>query len=244
MKSHNLSCLALFFALASLLNARAQNSGPAGIYEISTGAYIECCGIAGENRIALPTATQRFVALNLDAQSHTASLAILGDDLKTIFSIVPLCPPSQPYFLNFDHGLVFPDQFVFLVDPGPDGSSYHYTVTYSPSILSIDGAVRLPQPNCPDAPDQFSHTNVVAYLVAPPKIQLNGYSGDRPVIRVQGRAGWIAIVEASSDLKTWVEIGREVMPATRCAMCPFIDVIDTDTPGNTPRFYRSYQRPQ
>ena len=121
MKSHNLSWAGFFFASALFLNAQAQNSAPGGVYEISTGSYIECCGIAGDSRIALPNAAQRFVTLKLDTQSHTASMAILGDDLKTIFSIVPLCPPSQSFFFNFQNGLVFPDRFIFFVDPGPTG---------------------------------------------------------------------------------------------------------------------------
>src|SRR5436190_24195526 len=107
----------------------------------------------------------------------------------------------------------------------------------------MNGVVRIPQPGCADAPDQFSHTNVVAYLVAPPNLELSHYSEDHPVITVHGRAGWLTVVEASSDLTTWVEIGRDIMPATRCETCPFLSVTDTTSAENRPRFYRSYQRP-
>jgi len=243
MKTHNLSFICIFFAVALFGNVHAQNAGPTGIYEISSGAYVECCGIGGETRTALPNNAQRLIALNLDAESHTASLAILGDDVRTVFSIVPVCPPSQPVFFNFQHGLIFPDHFLFFVDPGPDGSYWHYSLDYSPSRLVLNGVFRKPQPECADAPDQFTHTNVVAYLVAPPNLELSGYFQDRSVITVHGRAGWLTVVEASSDLKTWVQIGREIMPATRCARCPMLDVVDT-VAGVTSRFYRSYQRPE
>lgn len=116
MSARNLA--AVFVGLALLLNSRAQNSGTPGFYEISSGQYIECCGIAGPNRVSLPNASQRFIQFSVDA--NMARMSILGADMHTIFSITPLCPPSQQaIFFSFDGGFVFPDRLVFHVDPGP-----------------------------------------------------------------------------------------------------------------------------
>ncbi|HUS37554.1 MAG TPA: hypothetical protein VM680_19555 [Verrucomicrobiae bacterium] len=246
MNTHNLSFARLFFSLAlvlNALNARAQSLIKSGLYEIFSGAYTECCGIAGQNRIPLPNPHQRFVKLNIDPQSHIASMSILGEDLQTVFAAVNLCPPPDSIPFSFNFGFVFPDHIVFQVDPGPRGLYWNYTLTNSPSRLSINGQVGLAQNDCADVPDKFTHTDVDAYFVAPPTLEVRGYSQNGPHLVVHGRAGWLTIVEVSSDLKTWVEISREIMPATRCATCPELSVFDTGADGTSPRFYRSYQRP-
>lgn len=107
----------------------------------------------------------------------------------------------------------------------------------------MNGLVGFAQENCVDAPNKFTHTNVVANLVAPPNLEWRGYSQDGPLLFVHGRAGWLTVVEASSDLQTWAEIARDIMPATLCPTCPELEVHDTAAGGLTPRFYRSYQRP-
>jgi len=237
MSAHNVFCAGVFFALASFLEARAQNAAVSGFYDISSGEYIECCGIAGETRTPLPNSAQRVVKLNIDPQAHTASMTILGDDMRTVFSIIPVCPPSEPpIFFSFDLGLTFADHFVFQVDPSPRGLYWNYTLSNSPSRISLSGLVGLAQTGCADAPSKFTHTNVVAYLVAPPRLELRSYTVDGPLLVVQGREGWQTVVEVSSDLNTWVEISREVMPATRCATCPELTVRDTAPGGITTRF--------
>lgn len=242
MNAHNLSWVGVF--LAAALHADAQLAAKSGFYEISSGDYIECCGIAGENHISLPNSAQRFVKLNVDAQTHIASMAILGEDLQTVFSITPFCPPSQQAIsFSFDGGFAFPGHFVFQVDPGPDGLYWNYTLSNSPASLSMNGLVGLAQNNCADAASKFTHTNVVANLVVPPNLELRGYFQDGPLIVVHGRAGWQTVVEASSDLQTWVEIARDVMPANLCLTCPQLDVRDTGATGMTARFYRSSQQP-
>lgn len=106
MKLHNVFWAA-YFALAFLLSAHAQTAATSGFYEISSGEYVECCSIAGEKHIRLPNSVQRFVKLSTDAQSQIASLSILGDDIETMFSITPLCPPPPgPIPFSFDGGLL------------------------------------------------------------------------------------------------------------------------------------------
>lgn len=243
MKLRNLS-LAAFFALTCLLRAAAQPTAASNFYEITLGEYVECCGIAGEKHVVLPNSAQHFINLRIDAQSHTASMSILGDDLQTVFSITPLCPPSQgPVPFSFDGGFVSQDQIVFQVDPSPTGLYWNYTVSNSPTRLTINGLVGLVLSDCADVPNKFTHTNVVAIFVTPPSIELRAYGQDGPVLVVHGRAGWQTVVEASPDLKTWVEIANEVMPATVCPTCPQLVVQDKGAGGMAARFYRSYQRP-
>jgi hypothetical protein len=243
MKVHSLSSTALF-ALASLLSAHAQTRATSAVYEISSGEYVECCGIAGEKRVLLPNSAQRFVKLTTNAQSQIVSMSILGDDMQTVFSITPLCPPSQgPVPFSFDGGFVFQDRIIFHVDPGLNGLYWNYTVSNSPARLTINGLVGLALADCADVPDKFTHTNVVATLVAQPSVEFRAYTQDGPALVVHGRAGWQTVVEASSDLQTWVEIARDIMPASVCPTCPELEVHDTGAGGIKARFYRSYQRP-
>jgi hypothetical protein len=155
-----------------------------------------------------------------------------------------LCPPQGPIQFTFDGGLVFSDRIIFHVDPAPSGLYWNYTVSNSPGSLIINGVVGFARTTCADVPDKFTHTNVIASLITPPDIGVSVYSQDGTVLVVHGRAGWQTVVEASSDLIAWEEIARDIMPATVCAACPQWEVRDTGSNGNTPRFYRAYQRPQ
>jgi len=220
MNFHNLSFSALF-AFALLLGAHAQSSATSGFYEISSGEYVECCGIAGEKRVPLPNSTQRFVKLSTNAQSQIPGMSILGDDLQTVFSITPLWPPSQgPVLFSFDGGFAFQDRIIFHVDPSPSGLYWNYTVSNSHTSITINGLVGLVQTACTDVPDRFTHTNVVATFITPPSVEFRAYTQDGPMLVVHGRAGWQTVVEASSDLKTWAEIAREVMRPTVCSLPP------------------------
>jgi hypothetical protein len=230
-------------AFALVWNAHGQNSFSPGYYEISSGEYSECCGIAGAIRTSLPNDSQRFVRLTRDSQSPGATMTILGADMQTVFSTRPLCPPPESIPFSFTGGLLFPDRIIFHVDPGPNGLYWNYTVSNAPTSLTLYGRVGLARPSCAGDFTEFSHTNVVAALVAPPKLEVKSYSQDGTTLFIQGRAMWQTVVEASSDLMTWVEIAREIMPATKCPICPFIEVQDNAGAGTTPRYYRVYQRP-
>src|SRR5258706_10709887 len=64
-----LTYIALTTALASGMLYRASAAaGPANaLYQIISGNYIECCGIGGDVRSALPNESQRFVKLTIDS---------------------------------------------------------------------------------------------------------------------------------------------------------------------------------
>jgi hypothetical protein len=58
-------------------------------------------------------------------------------------------------------------------------------------------------------------------------------------LRLQGPAGQTNIIEASADMVTWVPINTNVMPATKCSFCPFVDFDDASITNSARRFYRS-----
>jgi hypothetical protein len=102
----------------------------------------------------------------VDEQAHVATMTFLGEDMQTVFSVVP-CPPGAPIGFSFDYGLVFSNSLVFHVDPGPPpyGLFWNYTVSNSANSLRIDGMLGTVRGFCADVPDRFSHSNVVAVLV-------------------------------------------------------------------------------
>src|SRR5882672_10146138 len=175
-----LTYIALTTAVSSSMLYRASAAaGPAnGLYQIISGNYIECCGIGGDVRSALPNESQRFVKLTIDSQSHLVTMAFLGGDKQTIFSVVP-CPPGDPINFNFDYGFVFSSSIIFHVDPGPAPyfEYWNYTVTNSADALRIDGVVGIDPRFCVDVPTRFSQSNVVAVLmpVARPRLTLTEF---------------------------------------------------------------------
>ena len=58
-------------------------------------------------------------------------------------------------------------------------------------------------------------------------------------LRLQGSAGQTNVIEASADMVTWVPINTNVMPATKCSICPFVDFDDASITNSLRRFYRS-----
>jgi len=213
-----------------------------GYYEILSGDYSECCGIAGEVRTLLPNATQRFVRLQVDPNGTTASMTFLGQDLRTVFSTFS-CALGGNINFSFDHGFVFTNTLMFQVDPGPNGLYWNYTVTNTTPGLRIDGLVGTAQGNCADASTQFNHTGVLAVPVPAPTIQITEFSEQGATLIVQGTSGWTDVTEASSDLSIWTPISTNTMPNTACPLCPFIQIRDTASTNLTHRFYRSFQFP-
>ena len=242
-------CVALAIAVANdahyRASAAADDTGPASRwYQIVSGSYVECCGIAGENRQSLPNASQRFVRLTLDSQRNTAAMAFLGEDMQTVFSVVP-CPPGDPINFSFNYGLVFSNSIVFHVDPGPPPyrTYWNYTVSNSTDRLRIDGTLGTVQQNCVDVFTQFGHSNVVAMLVPRPRLSITEFSKDGALLFVQGSAGWTNVIEASTDLVGWTPINTNVMPYTLCPVCPFIQFRDAASTNLPRRFYRCFEIP-
>src|SRR6266545_526815 len=202
----------------------AQSGQASGLYEITSGRYSECCGIAGNDfGYDLPDKRQRFARFTFESKSPTASLTFLGEDARTVFSTVP-CPPSGALQFSFEYGLVFPDRVIFHVDPGPPpyAISWNYTVSNSPTRLRIDGQLGTVQAPCLDVPTRFSHSNVVAQLLPGPRLRIlesTKEGGTR--ILVQGRAGWTDVIEASTDLVVWTPVSTNFMEFSLCPVCPF-----------------------
>jgi hypothetical protein len=238
-KAIAISVLIDFFCSRS---AAAENGPVSGIYEIVSGTYIACCGIAGDLGSDLPSSSQTFVKLTVDVENNSASMAFLGQDMRTVFS-QPICPAGSIDF-SFDHGFVSGDRIIFHVDPGPPpGVYWSYTVSNSAGGLRIDGTVGQAQQLCVDAPDQFGHTNVMANLIPPPRIQITEFSKEGALLFIQGRAGWTDVVQGSSDLMNWTSIATNTMPATKCPQCPFVTVRDSASTNLAHRFYCCFEMP-
>jgi hypothetical protein len=167
--------LGFFLALISGLNfstACAQSTAISGMYQIVSGTYSACCGIAGEIRSQLPNPEQSFIRLTVTSESPYATMTILGADMQTVFSVVS-CPPTVRIPFSFSHGLTFSNVIFFHVDPGPMGLYWNYSVSNRADTLRIDGIQAFAQTFCTDLPNRFEHTNVVAVLMPTAAIRVS-----------------------------------------------------------------------
>lgn len=230
--------------IVSIRSTAAQSGAASGLYQIISGNYIECCGLAGDIRSSLPNGSQRFVRLTVDPQDDVATMTFLGNDMQTVFSVIP-CPPGDPINFSFDHGLVFSNRLVFHVDPGgpPYRKYWNYTVSNSADSLRIDGTLGTLQSFCADVPERFSHSNVVAVLMSPPTLSITGMSSNGATLFLQGHAGRTNVIEASTDLVTWVGVSTNVMDYSLCPICPFVIFEDAASTNLTRRFYRAFEYP-
>jgi hypothetical protein len=235
--------LALFLVAAPFLvnSSFGQSLSVGGLYQIISGhyaEYVEAFG-GGPPKLPLPTQAQSYVELAIDEQSQIARMAILGSDMQTIFS-------SGDFGLSLTKGAIFPDYIEFDNRSGNQETtvSDQYTISNSTGILRIDGATVGSGTRA--VPFLWEYSNVVATLVAPssqpllslPRAATNGLIQFR---MFNGLAGETNILEASTDLMTWIPISTNVFPATVGATSPFIDL--TESPNLTRRFYRSVRLP-
>src|SRR4029434_7028145 len=65
--------------------AQGQGGPRTGLYQIISGHYIACCGIAGAFDHPLPNAGQSFVELTVDQPRNLAQMTFLGQDMQTVF---------------------------------------------------------------------------------------------------------------------------------------------------------------
>ena len=225
--------------------ADAQSGATSGLYQIISGRYSECCGLAGsEFGYDVPHDKQSFVRFAVDAPGNVASITFLASDMQTVFSTIP-CPPSGAINYSFDHGLVFSDRTVFHVDPGPPPYQmyWNYTVSNSANRLRIDGTLGTVQSACADMPTRFNHSNVVAVLMPPPRLSITGVSSNDAALFLQGHAGHTNVIEASTDLVSWVWVSTNVMDYSLCPICPFAIFEDAVSTNLTRRFYRAFEIP-
>jgi hypothetical protein len=225
----------------SARSTRGQGGPSSGLFQIVSGSYVECCGFAGELRYPLPNVTQGFIQLTIDPQQNLATMAFLGEDRQTVFSVLS-CPSGAPIPFSFNHGLIFSNRVVFHVDPGPPPSQtyWNYTVSNSVDGLRMEGTLGTVQHPCADLPGQFSHSNVVAVLVPP-----------RPVIEGLERVGGLLRFRFTGEPPNdyFVEFA-ESFPATNWlsltnfrAKLQTIEAVVTDSLTNRPaRFYRLRQQ--
>jgi len=185
------------FAFLGLWGAQAQETGQ--WFQITSGKYIECCGLAGARVVSLPNERQSFI--KLDTSGIPAVMTFFGADRQTVAGVTP-CPAGDLIPFHFDGGLVFPDSILFHVDPGPPPSmTYSYVVSNTPTNLRLDGQLGLVQSSCADVPTRFSHSNVVAVaVVTSPVIETVSRTGGQLHFRVVGEPGYDYFVEYND---TW-----------------------------------------
>ena len=244
MCKSRLTWLASSWAIAiSLQLASAQSGATSGLYEILSGSYAACCGIAGELLLSLPNESQSFVRLTVDPQTALATMSFLGSDRRTVWSVVP-CQPGGSIQFRFDYGFSLSNSIIFQADPGPPpyATYWHYGVSNSANSLQINGTLGTAQQGCADVPTLFSHSNVVARLVAGPSLSISEFSKEGALIFVQGHAGWTNVIEASTDLVSWMAICTNLMPTTDCPACPYILFRDAASTNLASRYYRCFER--
>jgi hypothetical protein len=241
----NVARLAIGAGALLLFAFGAQGLPVNGLYQIRSGAYSECCGLVGVPIVySLPSSNQAFVRFTVEPQNRTATMTFLGNDGETVFSRVPCLPSGQIPF-DFPYGFsLSDDSFVFHVDPGPPPYQmyWNYTASNSPGLLRIDGTVGTATTACADTPTHFNHSNIVAVLVAPPRLSWLGFSTNGTVtLMIQGTAGQTNIVEASGDLSAWIPVGTNIMDYSACPICPYATFEDIESTNLSQRFYRVFQ---
>jgi hypothetical protein len=79
--------------------------------------------------------------------------------------------------------------------------------------------------------------------VPPPRLGITGMSSGGARLFIQGQAGRTNVIEASSDLVTWVGVSTNVMDYSLCPICPFAIFEDSASTNLTRRFYRAFELP-
>jgi hypothetical protein len=242
MLKHNLAKLAIMAAVFCGLRTSAQIVPQSGLFEILSGTYSECCGIIGTDTFyPLPDSGQTYVGLTVDSQTSLATMTFLGADRQTVFSRVP-CPAAGSINFDFSYGFASSSGVFFHVDPGPPPYEMYwgYTASNSAGMLRVDGMVGISSAGCADTTTHFTHSNLLAVLVPPPRLTALGVStNNAPQLMIQGRAGHTNLLQASWDLKVWTAISTNVMDYSACPICPFAIVEDIQSTNFLHRFYRA-----
>jgi len=197
----------------------------------------------------LPEADQSYVQLTVDSQANHARMAFLGEDLHTVFSTSPGGPETGFTFL-FTTGTVLSDHIQFQpeIQEPEDQQSWTYTASSSAGKLQINGVATAPIPGGADIPEEFEHTNILAVLVSDdskPTISRPRFAANGAIqfTVIDSRPGHTNVIAASDDLVIWTPISTNILPATTCPVCPFIDFQDPASTNLIRRFYRSFSLP-
>ena len=161
----------LAIVAASIFFSVALVAAPAnGLYQIVSGDFTACCGLLGVIRQPLPNDEQSFIELAIDPQGERATITILGNDARTVFTIFT-CPPASPFPFELSNGFVSSNRVEFISPPTIP--SWNYTVSNLTNGLRLDGR-RIVSPGfCADIPSDFGHSNVVALLVPSTSIRVS-----------------------------------------------------------------------
>jgi hypothetical protein len=248
-KHKTVRLILLSVAVLLLASPRAQEVPVSGLYQIISGTFTECCGIAGPFINSLPETNQNYVQLTVDSQQNHVQMAFLGEDLHTVFSTSPGGPGTGITFL-FTTGTVFSDHIQFQpeIQLPEDHRSWSYTASSSAGKLQINGVALAPLGGSADIPEEFEHTNILAVLVSnvsKPTISRPRFAANGAVqfTVIDGRGGQTNVIAASDDLVNWTPISTNIFPATTCPICPFIDFQDPASTNLARRFYRSISLP-
>lgn len=223
---------------ALVLCFRTAHAQPAsGVYQIVSGRYTECCGIAGPFVYTLPNSSQALVDLRIDPQSRLARMTILGQDGQTVFRIPPLTPRTG-FTYSLSNGMVYPDRIEFgeIPFPAPGQPPLRYTVSNDVGGLRFSGWLHLGCLPCADIQTQFKHTNVVA-ISLPPGPRIEGVERDGGLLRFRfaGEPPNDYFVEFTESLpaSNWLSLTN-----FRAKIQP-IEAVVTDSVSNSPaRYYR------
>jgi hypothetical protein len=221
------------FAVISLCGVgmtmpQAQAQPATNLYQIISGDYVECCGIAGPFHYILPDGNQLLVLLVVDPTQLRAQMTILGEG-------------AEPVYHTFTDGRVYADYIEFGLPgpftPFPGMEQLHYIVSNSAAGLRFSG-IRVVPPFGADVPNRFTHTNVVAILLS---------GTPRPTVRVsEVEVCWESVtnrnyqVQYRSSFPTniWTNLGPSVAGngTTNC-------IADKVPLGEPQRFYRVLPAP-
>ncbi len=192
-------------------------------YQITSGRYFACCGIAGPVNQQLPDAEQSSVRLVIHHDSQRARMFILGTDRSV----------AQ----EFEDGRVAAGyiEFGMPVPAGQPGgfTSLHYIVSNNAAGLRINGVREEPMIGA-DIFTHFSHSNVVAtpLHLDPPPLAIHVSEVQICWPSVLDQKYLVQYFPAPTD-SGWAPLGPPVTGngTTNC-------VSDTVTPGQKRRLYR------
>lgn len=228
------SILALMLGIES---PSAQSGPTGGLYQIVSGRYIACCGIAGPFIAPLPDARNAFIELTVDLKNNLAQMKVLGQDMHTVLRILPESCRSEFAYV-FTNGIIFPDHIEFgepLLPPVPDRPLFSFVISNSMDTLSINGAVIAPCPGSADLPVEFQHTNVVAVLMPIATLRVSEVevcwnTASNRTYQVQYRSTWTT--------NAWADLGPPVAGngSTNC-------ITDKVPLGQSQRYYRMLTLP-
>lgn len=210
----------------------AQVVPASGLYQIVSGRYILCCGIAGPFIEPLPDARDAFIELKVDVQNNAAQMRFLGQDMETVL-LSPPQPCSSQFPYVFTNGIMFPDHLRFRKprDPlAPLEPYYNFGITNSGGTLRIGGTLVTDCPGSADIPLEFEHENVVAVLMPVATIRVSEVevcwnSASNRTYQVQYRS--------TLTTNAWADLGPPVAGSgsTNC-------ITDNVVLGQPQRYYR------